>query len=312
MNKKVLVGVVVLTIVLIVGNVVFTAKQNTSQSKLQVAASFYPLAEFARQIGKDKVEVNNLVPAGTEPHDFNPTPQDRVTIQDSKLFIYNGAGFEPWVDKILPDLKDVVVRNASEGISLLPALPEEAGKHQGEEEAKNALHDPHFLLDPVFAQNVVDNISQKLSKVDPESSSFYETNAAEYNIKLADLDKKFRTELSNCQKRDFITSHAAFAYLAKRYNLTQIPIAGLAQEEPSPQRLAEVTKLAKEKNIKYIFFETLVSPRLSETIAREVGAETLVLNPVAGLTPEEERAGKNYITLMEKNLANLKIALECK
>ncbi|MBI5138780.1 MAG: zinc ABC transporter substrate-binding protein [Candidatus Vogelbacteria bacterium] len=307
MNKKFL-GITVFVTILIVGSILLSSRQNTSQNTLQVTASFYPLAELTRQVGGDKVVVITLVPTGTEPHDYNPTPQERVGLERSKIFIYNGAGFEPWVDRILPDLRSVKLIDASkniQNIQLLPAIPKEG------EADKQVLYDPHFWLDPVLMQQISNAIAQKLAEADPANSFYYQENATRYNEKLSNLDDQFRQGLSSCQKKDAVTSHAAFAYLAKRYGFIQIPIAGLSEEEPSPARLAEVSQLAKEKNIKYIFFETLVSPKLSETIAQEVGAKTLVLNPIEGITQEEKQQGENYITLMENNLINLKIALDC-
>lgn len=302
MNRRFIFAAVVLVVIIIAVAAVFAnLNKKGSEQKVTITASFYPLAEFANQVGGDKVTVKNITPAGVEPHDFEPSPQDIVSLQKSKVFVYSGAGFEPWASKVLPDLKNIAVVNASKGVSLLEAMPEE-----------EATTDPHFYLDPVLAQQIVKNIAEKLGEVDPDNKSFYEKNAGVYIEKLALLNKEFQEGLKSRQRNDIITSHAAFAYLAKRYGLRQIPIAGLAEEEPSPARLAEVAKFARENNVKYIFFETLVDPRLSETIAREVGAKTLVLNPLEGLTPEEQKQGKDYISVMQENLNNLRIALECK
>ena len=263
-----------------------------------VTASFFPLAEFAKQVGGEKVTVVNLTPAGVEPHDFEPTPQDLVKIQRSKLFIYNGAGFEPWVEKTLPDIEssETVTVDSSQGISSLLAGTEE-------EREEESLFDPHVWLDPALAGQQVDNIKDGLAQADPSNKSFYETNAAHYKQELADLDEEFREGLASCKSRNMIASHNAFTYLANRYDLNIVSISGLSpNEEPSP----------RQNNVKYIFFEMLVQPRLSETIAREVGAQTLVFNPLEGLTDEEIAQGENYLSVQRKNLSNLRTALDCK
>lgn len=309
MNKKILIGIIILSAFLIAGSAVFSSRKNTHQNKLQIAASFYPLAEITEEIGKEKTSVITLTPAGAEPHDFNPDPEDRINLQQSKIFIYNGAGLEPWVSRVLPDLKNIELIDASKEIQLLSAGAEKNENENKDE--KKTLYDPHFWLDPILMKKIVNTVSLKLVKIDPENKSFYKNNAAAYSEKLSNLDSEFRNGLMNCKKKEIITSHKAFAYLAARYEFTQIPIAGISEEEPSPARLSEIARIAKEKNIKYVFFETLVSPRLSETIAKETGAKTLVLNPVEGLTLEEKQQGKNYISIMRENLTNLKIALEC-
>jgi len=305
MNRRFVIGVIVLIAAVIGLSYAFVNKQGAGQKNIGVVASFYPLAEFVRQVGGGKVTVTNITPVGAEPHDFEPSPQDIVTMKQAKVFIYTGVGFEPWAGKVVPDLTGVTVINASKGIPLLSATPEEGriNPHKA---------DPHFYLDPVLDQKVIKTIANKLAEIDPANKAFYDKNAAAYIDKLEKLDSKYRAGLISCNSRDVVTSHAAFAYLAKRYNLTQIAIAGLSEEEPSPARLAEITRFVKEHHIKYIFFEKLVSPRLSKTIAGEVGAKTLVLNPIEGLTPDDQKAGKNFISLMQENLKNLRIALECK
>ncbi|HZD60665.1 MAG TPA: metal ABC transporter substrate-binding protein [Anaerolineae bacterium] len=305
MNRRFVIGLIILIAAVIGISSISASRQGAEQKKIGVVASFYPFAEFARQVGGDKVTVTNITPVGAEPHDFEPSPQDIVTMKKAKVFIYSGVGLEPWADKVVPDLTGVTIINASEGIPLLTATPEE-----GETNAHTV--DPHFYLDPVLDQKVVRTIANKLTEVDPANKAFYDKNADAYIEKLAKLDRGYRTGLTSCNSRDIVTSHAAFAYLAKRYHLTQIAIAGLSEEEPSPARLAEIARFVKEHHIKYIFFEKLVSPRLSETIARETGAKTLVLNPIEGLTPDDQRAGKNFISLMQDNLKNLRIALECR
>ncbi len=283
--------------------------QNSSASatpKLRIEATFYPLAEFAEQVGGDLVAVNTLVPAGSEPHDFEPTTQDIARMHQSKIYIYNGAGFEGWLNKVIPDLQKsgVITVDSSQGIPLLAADPTI-------EEGKSAT-DPHIWLDPVLAQHQVKTIEAALIQVDPTHRTQYEQNAAAYIEKLHALDLRFKTVMITCDKNEIVTSHAAFAYLAKEYGLNVLPIAGLSpDEEPSPQRLAQIAQQVKKDDIKYIFFESLVQPTLANTIATETGAKTLVFNPLEGLTPEDISSGKEYISVQDQNLQNLRVALEC-
>lgn len=307
MNLRFILSVIAVIIVVMVISAAFASSHEPEAAgRVGVAASFYPLADFARQVGGDRVQVTNLTPVGTEPHDYDPSPQDIVKIEQAKVFIYTGAGFEPWAEKVVPELGDIAVVNASQGVELMPAGDEEAGRGSG-----GFTADPHFYLDPVGVQQIVRQIADALAAVDPANAAYYQENASRYDVRLAELDAAYRSGLASCVRRDIITSHAAFAYLAQRYGLTQVAIAGLADEDPSPARLAEIADLVRARNIKYIFFESLVSPRLSETIAAETGARTLVLNPVEGLTAEERAAGKDFIGLMRDNLANLRLALEC-
>jgi zinc transport system substrate-binding protein len=312
MNPRILVAVV--TLALSVG----AGSPAVADTPL-VVASFYPLYEFSRQIAGDRAEVVALVPAGVEPHDWEPSPQDLVRMQKAKLFVYNGAGLEPWVEKLLRDAKTkgVVAVRTTERVALL------TGEGQGHEHAqeaqsgaqpKGATHpvDPHVWLDPVRAQTQVEAIRGGLAKVDPVNAAAYAANAQAYRSKLAALDAAFASGLEQCARREIVTTHAAFSYLARRYRLTQISISGIEPEsEPSPADLAALVKQVKERKIRYVFFETLVSPKLAQTLAREVGAKTLVLNPIEGLTKEEQAAGKNYVSLMEENLRNLRTALDC-
>jgi zinc transport system substrate-binding protein len=281
-----------------------------------VVASFYPLYEFSKQVAGDRAEVVTLVPFGVEPHDWEPSPQDVVRVQKAKLFVYNGAGLEPWVDKLLRDAKakGVVVVRASERVALI------TGEGHGHEHAqgvkpKGDAHavNPHVWLDPVGAQVQVEAIRAGFAKIDPANAVAYAAGAQAYRTRLATLDAAFASGLRQCARRDIVTTHAAFSYVARRYGLTQIAISGLEPEsEPSPADLAALVRQVKERKVRYVFFETLVSPKLAETLAREVGAKTLVLNPIEGLTKEEQAAGKNYISLMEENLRNLRTALDCK
>ncbi|MBI4332690.1 MAG: zinc ABC transporter substrate-binding protein [Chloroflexi bacterium] len=272
---------------------------------VSVVASFYPLYEAARQVAGERASVRSLVPPGTESHDFEPTPRDTAALFNARMVVYNGAGFEPWLDRLLPELKEkgIVLVEASKSIDLL--------QMEDEDDPSRKVPDPHFWLDPVLMQQVVTAVRNGYIQVDPANRAFYEASAAAYNARLQALHQKYQQGLQGYARRTIVTSHAAFSYLARRYNLEMVSIAGLSpMAEPSPQQMAAVVRLVRERGIRYIFFETLVDPRLAETIARETGAGTLVFNPLEGLTEDEVRAGKDYISVMEENLVNLKKAFE--
>jgi zinc transport system substrate-binding protein len=173
--------------------------------------------------------------------------------------------------------------------------------------------DPHVWLDPRIARRQVETIRAALAAVDPEGAPGYGERAAAFIGRLDALDAAFEAGLRDCARREIVTSHAAFAYLARRYRLTQVAITGLTPGmEPSPSDLAALARFARHHGVTHVFFETLVSPRLAQTLAREVGAASLVLNPLEGLTREEAAAGKGYLAVMEDNLRHLRLALGCR
>lgn len=279
-----------------------TVGQNNSK-KIQVAASFYPLYFFASEIGGDHAEVKNITPAGSEPHDYDPTTSDIARIEKSNMLVLNGGTIEAWGDKIKENLKGTNVEIVTAGNSLLtqPLI-----------EKDRTFPDPHIWLSPKLAKKEVNNITEGYVKTDPDNASYYLANEKSLDDKLDLLDQEYKQGLSNCKQKDIITSHAAFGYLAGAYGLNQVPISGLSPDsEPSSQQLVEVVKFAKAHSVKYIFFESLVSPKLSETIAREVGVKTLVLDPLEGLTDDEIKQGRNYFSVMDENLKNLELSLQC-
>lgn len=272
--------------------------------KLKVMGAFYPLYEWARQVGGDRIEAANLVSVGAEPHEYEPNPRDIRRIHEMDIAIDMGASFQPGLDRVLKGVrgKKPVRLTATEGISLKP-LPGSG---------KDAPPDMHVWLDPVLSQQMVRKIAAVLAQTDPPGRTTYEANAEGYVKKLEALDREFRAGLATCQRKEVITSHAAFAYLLERYGLQQLAIRGLSPNtEPSPRQLARLAALAKERGIKTIYYETLVSPKLAETLAKEVGAKTLVLNPIEGITAAEEAQGKDYLAMMRENLANLRIGQGC-
>lgn len=281
-------------LLLLVGNLITgcTIRQ-VDEGTLQVAATFYPLAYIAEQVGGDRVQVTTIVPNGVEPHDFTPTPQDIVTMTQADVLLYNGAGLDTWAADI-PETDFI-----QSDVHIIAATDTTAT-------------DPHVWLDPVLLQDIAQQVANAYAAIDPNHSVLYQKNADALITKLSALDAQFETTLATCAIRQAIVSHDAFNYLAERYAIELLPISGLnPNETPSAQTIAKLSELAKVYHIDYIFFEELTSPKLSETLANEVGAETLVLSPIEGLSEAEQTAGDNYVSVMERNLVNLALALRC-
>jgi zinc transport system substrate-binding protein len=258
--------------------------------------------DFARQVAADRAQVISLVPPGVHGHDWEPSPQDVAQVRRARLFVYNGAGFEPWADKLIKEAAGsaTVVVAASAGLAVA-----RTGADGG--------MDPHVWLDPVLARGEVDAIRAALERGDPGGKSAYEAKAAAYGAKLADLDGRFDAGLRDCARREVVVSHAAFGYLTRRYRLEQIAVTGLApQAEPSPAALAAIVRTARERKVTAIFLEPLVSPKLAETLAREVGVRLLTLDPIEGVTRKEAAEGTGYIELMARNLQSLREGLGCR
>lgn len=281
------------------------APAQAPEKKISIVATFYPLQDFAESVGGDAVRVRSIVPAGTEPHDYEPTPQDIVSIYQADIFLLNGAGIDAWAEKIRPELerRGVTVVQMSEVVALLSAKAREG---------ETQVFDPHFWLDPVWVQKEAEALRDALILRDPSRADAYAENARRYIALLADLDREYREGLQRCELHTIVTSHQAFAYLAQRYGFEVISISGISLEaEVSPRALAEIAGTVRRLGLRYIFFETLVSPKIAETLAEEVGAQTLVFNPLEGLTDEERQAGKDYLSIMRENLNNLQTALQC-
>ena len=284
---------------------------SSSDGKVQAVASFYPLYEATRAVGGELVDVTNLTAAGVEPHDVELTSRQVDAIEDADVVLYLGHGFQPAVEKAGKRAKTAVDLLATDGLTLLSA-PEGHDEEQGKGHEAGEGEDPHVWLDPSRMIRVVERIRTVLAEEDPANAGTYAANAKAFTDRLQALDADFRSGLGSCQRRRIVTSHAAFTYLADRYDLRQEAIAGLAPEsEPNPRRLAELTDQVKADGTTTIFYETLVSPRVAEALAREARVTTAVLNPLEGLTTEEVAAGESYESVMRRNLQALRSALGC-
>ena len=281
------------------GTAATSSAAGTDGGKVKVVASFYAMADFAQKVGGDHVEVENLVPAGTEPHEWEPSSTDMTTIQSADLLVYNGADMEHWVDDTLTSLGDKAPASvkASDGIQL-----------RGGEEAGES--DPHVWLYPLNAKHELENIKDALSKADPDHASDYEANYEKYAAEFDELDKEFSDKLGAAPNKTIVVSHEAFGYLCDAYGLKQVPIAGMdAEGEPDAKTMASIIDQVKAQGIKVIFSEDLVSPKVAQQIADATGATCEVLNPLEGLTDEQLAKGEDYESVMRSNLDELVKAL---
>ena len=268
-----------------------------------VVAAFYPVQEAAQRVGGEAVQVVSLTPPGVEPHDLELTPDSVEQIQSADVVLYLGGGFQPAVEDALSGAEGATV----DLLTALDTLPPPS------EEAEEGLSvDPHVWLAPRLYAEMVDEVAEALAEAAPASASPFRSNASAFQAEIEELDRQYREGLEGCQRDTIVTSHAAFGYLASAYGLTQEPISGVTPEaEPSPARLVELKDLVEREGITTIFTEELVSPEVAETLAEEAGVQTAVLSTIEGLTPEQEAAGADYVSLMLENLSTLEMALGC-
>lgn len=271
--------------------------------KVKVVASFFPIYEFVKKVGGDKVDPSVLIPIGAEPHDFDPTIQQIQGVESAAILVNNGAGMEKtWISKVNPKF----AVDTSKGLNLLATNDDEI----------HGLSDPHIWLDPILAIHQVESIGDGLSKVDPTNAVYYYQNAQKFIGQLKSLDSSIRGNLSgsNCAKRDFIAFHNAFGYFAKEYGLNQHSIKGLTPEgEILPQRLVQVVQLAKNLGINIIYSEDLIDPRSSQVIADEIpNGRVVLLSPIEGIKSQEQQQGIGYLEKMYQDLSALKEGLQCK
>jgi zinc transport system substrate-binding protein len=278
-----------------------------ASSEPNVVASFYPYAFVAQQIAGDHATVTNLTAPGLEPHDLELTPQQVADIQDAAVVIYE-KGFQPAVDEAVDQSAQGLTLDTTSVVPLedtgAPAEPNDPGEPA-------LTGDPHVWLDPIRLATITEAVAAELSRADASHAADYHANAVRLAARLHALDRDYREGLAHCERTQFVTSHAAFGYLAQRYGLQMIAISGLSPDaEPSPKRLSDLEALVRQDGITTIFSEVLVSPALAETLARDVGVKTAVLDPIEGLPSAESQ--QNYLTIMRANLATLRQANGCR
>ncbi|MDO5683922.1 MAG: metal ABC transporter substrate-binding protein [Propionibacteriaceae bacterium] len=308
-----------------------TADTNPSAGDtLDVVVAFYPLQFTAERIADGAAEVTNLTQPGADAHGVELTPRQIAALSKADLVIYQ-KGFQPAVDEAVAQAQPARVLDVTTVATMHTVDASGAHSHEGEdahagetpgadqtpatEHSADDGHDhgttdPHLWLDVDNMAKIADSTAALLSEARPGNQQTFKDNAEALKRDYATLDESFKTGLATCQRREIIVSHAAFGYLTDRYNLVQVPIRGLEPDlEPSPARVAEVQKLAKEHGVTTVFYETLVSPAVANAVAGDLGLKTDVLDPLEGLTPESK--GSTYLEVMNANLTALKAANAC-
>jgi len=299
--KKVFEGSIALCVLtVLIATMCLEEKPIGKKTNVVIVTSIFPLYDIARAVGGDRADVSMLLPPGVEAHTFEPRPSDVGRIANADLFFYVGAGMEPWAQSLIDgaDNEQLAVLDASSEV---------------ESEGNQGI-DPHLWLDFTNDEKLADTVAAILGQKDPKNAGYFSGNAEAYKKQLSELDSRYKETLKNCKTRTFITGgHNAFTYLAGRYNLTGISAYGLSPDsEPTPKTLTEIDDLVKEHGVRYILFEDIVSPKVAQAIAQDTGAKTLVFSPGENLPKEDFDRGVTFISLMEKDLETLNIALECK
>jgi zinc transport system substrate-binding protein len=297
-NTTLIVSVVALIVVIAFGVSMYNqgSQPPANSETLKVVATFYPLYDFASNVGGDKATVTILVPETIDVHEFEPTPSSIQLVSGADIIVYNGAQLETWINQIIQASgnTDIIQVNCSEGINLIPVSQEfqQTGR----------TVDPHFWLDPILVKQIVENIREGFVEADPANAQYFNNNAQSYQGELDALNQAAAIATEGTETRYFVTFHEAFAYFAKRYNLTQIPIAGPFQEEPTPSDIQKVIQAVNQYHLRYIGYESLESPDLPQFIASETNATLILMNPIEGLTEEEKASGDTYMSLMYMNI----------
>lgn len=314
-KKYILFSLILILLVVWAGVVVFYSKQQptpTAQNKLKVVTTLFPTYDFVRQIGGDRVNATLLLPPGVEPHAFEPTPKDIIAINESGVFIYTGKYMEPWVESVLKGVNNqkMIVVDASSHALFLKAEDEDINK----EKTNSDGTDPHIWLDLDNSRIMIDDIVVAMATADPTNADYYQNNANIYRQKLTDLDTKFKNGLKNCLYNEFVHGgHYAFGYLAHRYGLKYLSAQGFNPDsEPTPQQLINLSNQVNRLGIKYVYYEELVDPRIARTIAAETSTTLLKINSAHNLSKEELSGGITYERIMEEDLNQLRIGLECR
>jgi zinc transport system substrate-binding protein len=299
-----------------------------NQETLTVYTTIYPLEDFTKKIGGEFVEVQSIYPPNVDAHTYEPSTKEMITIANSDLFIYTGAGIEGFAEKATEALKkeEVQILKAAEGIALIESShsdehhEDENGHSDEEEHAESEVHeeeghdhgdlDPHVWLDPVLSIDLANNIKNSLSELMPEHATEFETNFKQLKTELEKLDQEFKTTIESSKTKDLLVSHAAYGYWEKRYGIEVSAITGLSPtQEPTQKELQKIIEESMEHNIHYVIFEQNVSPKVAEIIQKEIGAESLTLHNLEAVTEENIKQKDDYFSIMRKNLETIKKAL---
>lgn len=301
--------------VLLVGTLSACSGSGEDDGRTSVVASFYPAQFLAQRIGGDAVSVETLTSPGTEAHDLELTAKQVVAVNEADVLVYL-THFQEAVDHAVDDADRDAATTVDMASGVEELTDEEGHDHDHEhgEEGHDHDHggiDPHVWLDPANMVTAAEGVRDALIEADPDNAATFEANADELITELEALDTDFTQGLASCERTEFVTSHAAFGHLAHAYDLTQVPISGLdPQSEPTTAALAEITEQVREHGLTTVFTERLASSALAETVARETGAATAVLDPIEGLS--DETSDEDYVSLMRQNLDALTKANGCR
>lgn len=309
LKLKKLVLIFVMTMLVLVGCNKEEGAANDESNGITVITTFYPVFEFTSQVVGENGTVSSLLSAGQDSHSYEPTPKDLAAIAEADVFIYSSEYMETWVPDVLSTLEDsdVLVIEAAEDIPFYENV-EEAHDHEHEEEHEhNHAVDPHVWLDPVFAQEMVSKIATELSSLDNKNAGSYEINANEYKQKLQQLNDDYETAFSSAEHRIFVVQHAAFGYLARRYQLEELAVSSLTSgQEVSPSKMAEIGTFIKENEVKAIYYQDSANSKIAETLASETDVDLEVLSALEGITESDQEQGIDYLYVMKENLEALK------
>jgi len=328
--KKILfiLGVITMLIGSVFAVSTYRQQPNIHSQQLTIVTTLFPLYDFAKNIGGENVRVSLLLPPGVEAHSFEPKPSDIAKINSSDLFIYTGKFMEPWAQDVIQGLsnKDITIVDSSKGITLTGnddhndehASSEHHEKVGHPQEKKHDPHhhhgaDPHIWLDFDHDKTMIQTITTALSQKDPTNAAYYQQNANEYVTKLTALDEQYKTILSGCETNTIVYGgHYAFGYVANRYGLTYKAAQGVSPDaEPTAQDLIQLVQQIREENIKYVFYEELTSPKIAETLAHETKTTMLLLHAAHNISKEDFKQNISFLSIMEKNLDNLRVGLQC-
>lgn len=321
-NKHLLILIVTLLLILLGGCSQSTEKdgnleEDTQNEQIQIYTTLFPLQDFTEKIGGKYVQVENIVPAGSDAHTFEPTTKTMIKIAEGDAFIYLGTGIEGFTDSVIDAVRneETKIIKASEGISLINSTEtSEEESHDGEEEKSEEADgdiDPHVWLDPVRAIKLAESIKNSLVEINPNQRKYFEENYNNLKENLEKLDSTFRAMVKGSSNNSFIVSHSAYGYWEDAYGLNQIGISGLSpSDEPSQKSLQEIVENAESSQINYVLFEQNVENRVAEIIKREIGADTLTIHNLESLSEEDIKNNEDYLSIMEKNIETLRMVLK--
>jgi zinc transport system substrate-binding protein len=301
-----LIGIAMVVLVVLSGVYLYSRGVHVVEpagGRIKVLATFYPVYDFAANVGGNRTSLSLLVPETVDVHAFEPTPQSIQEVASANVLIFSGAGLEPWIPQITAAAGNpgLVLVDSSQGIPLLP-VPSQFQRG-------NRTVDPHIWLDPLLAKQQVTNILNGLAKADPNDREYFTSNAEKYIAKLDALNSEISDVAAHAKTRYFVTFHEAFAYFARRYNLTQISIAGPFEEEPTPGDIGNVVAAINGYHLCYVGYESLENPSISQSIASQTHATLILMDPIEGLSQSDQTAGKDYLAKMQDDLGSFKLAL---